>query len=907
MRITHNILISNFLRNLNDISNRIQKTQYQLATGKKVNKPSDGPMEISQILTFQSTSARLAQYLKNVDDGASQVGYVDTIIQAINEDTGRARDLAIRAANDSMNKYDRSAIGQEINLLLESTLANANTKFRDRFCFAGWKCLTKPFEAIYNARTGEIEDIVYKGDRGSIDRLVGDDDRLSVNITGDKLFMKQTYTRIGHALPLDEPLGFEGRLTINGVNFQVTANQTLRDIASMLNLKSSQSYVYASISESGLKLESMKAVSKFTIFDNQNNQLLENLGIHLSGAFNTGRSAPILPIVDSTPAIFNGSGPVANLVYNSSNNVLNIFLGADANGGVSKAANIFITEGTYSSVADLIVELQTQIDKEFGTNRIKVSDSGGGTLRLETVATGNEIDQGDLVIGGTYFGIADTASNSSNLNLIAAVGNAPPTYADTAGTDGNDKIIIDLGSTASKNGIDEIPQIIDLRGSMITTVDDLIDEIRYQIFQNNVLRGAVEVRLKAGRVHFETVQKGAGILANDFLFAEGATGTLSALGLSDVPIKAQILGSPPSFPFIVVAGLNDSLTFDLGPSISNDGTDLDPITIKIPPGIYNNILGIYNALVKTIQGNMSLNGAIEINLYGPPGSQYMVISSVKAGSGVRGEDLRLGGALAGTLGFPVGNATAGGGPSDGQGIELEPQNIFNTLISLRDDCYGVVGTHSKVLSAQNSQGSLLELLEGDEIIVRFDGNTYKFSILSVDTFEDFIRSMQDIFKNRALVQLTSDGRIRIQNLETAQMLGLSITAKSRTGEDRTLFNEIFAELPSSLPGLTASTTKQILDPRRYLRLGNEDLAESDLDQQNLLQHIATIGARANRLTTITNLFTASDLNIKELRNSIEAVNTAEIVTYLTQQTLVLQSILGIGAKILPPSLFDFLQ
>jgi flagellin-like hook-associated protein FlgL len=159
---------------------------------------------------------------------------------------------------------------------------------------------------------------------------------------------------------------------------------------------------------------------------------------------------------------------------------------------------------------------------------------------------------------------------------------------------------------------------------------------------------------------------------------------------------------------------------------------------------------------------------------------------------------------------------------------------------------------------------------------------------------------------RAKVRLTGDGRVEIENLETHQLADLRISAESATGEARTVFNAVFSELASSIPGLTKVVTRIMTDPTRYLRLGDEDIVLIDHDQENLLRYEAIVGARANRLGTILNLFAAEDLNVKELKNATEAANYAEVLTTLSQQELILQSSLAVGARVLPPSLLDFL-
>ncbi len=906
MRITHNILISNFLRNLNSISERIERSQQQLASGKKFSRPNQAPVEVAQVIGFQSSISKMSQYMKNIDDGSSQVGYVDTVLQSVINDIGRARDLAEDGANDNLNLADRQAIAKEVNLIVETTLGNANSRFRDRFTFAGWQTRTEPFEAVVNPRTGYIDDVIYKGNRGRIDRLVGDGDQLAINVSGKDLFLYQTYTLKGKPLPLDKPLGFDGTLTINGIDLLVTPEMTLRDIQLNLEALNTRTHVFATISEGRLVLESASAVSEFTVSDNCEDILLEDLGLKVSGAFNHAVAAPTLPLVDSTPVIFIGAGPVANLSYNDTNNLINISLGADANNGTSVSANIFITPKTYASVADLIIEMQKQIDAQFGAGKIRVSDAGGGVLQIETVATGDDVDFGDLVIGGSYNGYPDNASDSADLNLIAVVGNAPATPAGIAGVDGNDKIVIDLGPTASKTGTDVLPQTIDLRAAMTTTPDALVDEINYQIFRNDALRGAVRARLSQGRLMIETVKEGQDILAADLQISEGATGTLAALGISDVVTPAQYIGTPLVFPFIVVAGFNDTITVDLGPTVSMDGTDPPPVTLTIDAGICNNITEVFNEINSKIQGEPDLNGAIQAVIQGPPGGEYLVLLSRNTGSGVRGEDMSVGGPLAGTLGWLGATAIPGGGTSNGRGIEVQPSNIFSTLITIRDDLMGVVSPQTKVIDALTGTFEQLGLVDGDIVTVSYDAGTFSFKLTATDTMTDLARYIEAIFGTRALVRVSSDGRIEIQNQETAQILGLSIKVASVTGEPRTVFNGVLGGIPAVVPGLSSVVSNPLYSSQRYLRLGDEDLGLVDNDLENILSHEAIVGARANRMSTVLNLFTAVDLNVRELKNSVEASNYAEVLTLLSQQELVLQSALGVGARVLTPTLLDFL-
>ncbi|MCX6645384.1 MAG: hypothetical protein NTY09_03370, partial [bacterium] len=497
-------------------------------------------------------------------------------------------------------------------------------------------------------------------------------------------------------------------------------------------------------------------------------------------------------------------------------------------------------------------------------------------------------------------------SDDADLNLVAFTGNAPATFAGTVGVNGNDKLIIDLGPTTSKTGADIMPQTIDLRAGMITDINSLVDEINYQVFQNDALRGTFDVSVRDGRLYFETTEKGSHVLASDFQISDGATGTLVALGLSQYQTPAVYNGFILGFPYAIVTGVNNSMTVDIGPSVSIDGTNPDPVTLTIPAGIYANLNALYAAIATQIQATPELNGAIEISIQGPPGFQFMRMSSVKTGPDVRGDDFIMSGGLATAMGWAATPEASGAGTADGQGIEIDPQNIFNSMITMRNDLNGLIGVDTKILNAMNQDQEMFGLIEGDVVTVNYDAGSFTFNILATDTFQDFVSNIQDILGSRADVRVTTDGRIEIENKETTQILDLHISTASVTGDPRTLFNEIFDALPDSVPGLSSVTSKAMVDPQRYQRLGNEDLALADFDLENLLRYEAIAGARANRLSTILDQFSAESLNIDGLRTSIEATNIAEVITSISQQEAVLQSALTVGAKVLTPSLLDYL-
>ena len=60
---------------------RLDKLNFQLATGKTVNVPSDNPVKTGSILQLSSTVRQTEQYLRNTDHAISWLEATDTVLR----------------------------------------------------------------------------------------------------------------------------------------------------------------------------------------------------------------------------------------------------------------------------------------------------------------------------------------------------------------------------------------------------------------------------------------------------------------------------------------------------------------------------------------------------------------------------------------------------------------------------------------------------------------------------------------------------------------------------------------------------------------------------------------------------------------------------------------------------------
>ncbi len=136
---------------------RLSRFQEQLSSGKRLQRPSDGPVDITNDLQFRSDLKKLEQFKRNIDDGVSYLSVVETTMSSTNDLFQRARELAIQASNDTNTDLERGFILNEVRVVLDSLVSISNQTFKGNFIFSGTNTKTPP----YSLRSGadNIDDV----------------------------------------------------------------------------------------------------------------------------------------------------------------------------------------------------------------------------------------------------------------------------------------------------------------------------------------------------------------------------------------------------------------------------------------------------------------------------------------------------------------------------------------------------------------------------------------------------------------------------------------------------------------------------------------------------------------------------------------------------------------------------
>lgn len=128
MQISTSLFYSNASSRLSKMSDKASELQTQIATGKKIIKPSDDPAGAQQLAELDRRDADAAVYGTNLTLASSLLDQADGVLKQINTQLARATELATQATNGTQTDAARKSIATELNSIVGSLVTLANSK-----------------------------------------------------------------------------------------------------------------------------------------------------------------------------------------------------------------------------------------------------------------------------------------------------------------------------------------------------------------------------------------------------------------------------------------------------------------------------------------------------------------------------------------------------------------------------------------------------------------------------------------------------------------------------------------------------------------------------------------------------------------------------------------------------------
>jgi flagellar hook-associated protein 3 FlgL len=175
-RITDSMISRGVLSDLMRADYALSQTQRKLSSGKEITRPSDDPFGTSRALSLRSELEGTLQFRRNADEAQSWSTATEVALSRMTDTVQRARELLVKAGNDTAGAPSREAIAVEIEALIESLKQEANVSHSGRYLFAGTDTLTQPY-AVGGADA-------YAGNGANVAREIGAGVSVAVNVVG---------------------------------------------------------------------------------------------------------------------------------------------------------------------------------------------------------------------------------------------------------------------------------------------------------------------------------------------------------------------------------------------------------------------------------------------------------------------------------------------------------------------------------------------------------------------------------------------------------------------------------------------------------------------------------------------------------------------------------------------------
>ncbi|HEY7353510.1 MAG TPA: flagellar hook-associated protein FlgL [Terriglobales bacterium] len=176
-------VLSDLLADLNNTQQQADTSSLQMATGSRINKPSDDPAGAAEMVGNNIETVRTDTFLRSITSVSGLLQTADSTLSSVVTALQRAISLGVEGANGTLSDSDRNDVANELTGIQQQILSLANTDYQGEFIFAG-TATVQPFVTDAASPSG----VTYDGNAGTNDVQIGQSYSLQVNLPGSQLF-----------------------------------------------------------------------------------------------------------------------------------------------------------------------------------------------------------------------------------------------------------------------------------------------------------------------------------------------------------------------------------------------------------------------------------------------------------------------------------------------------------------------------------------------------------------------------------------------------------------------------------------------------------------------------------------------------------------------------------------------
>ena len=180
MRVSTSQLYASNLAGINRQNVELARVQKQLATGNKIESPSDDPAAATRIVDLNRMIDRNEQFKTNGDFALNRLGQSETVLDEVSATIDRVQGLVFSPLGQEASSRPQLAQQLRDELSIITDLANTRDANGD-YLYAGHDVKTKPFD-------DSGANVAYTGDAGQRNIQIAADRRVADGNSGQEIF-----------------------------------------------------------------------------------------------------------------------------------------------------------------------------------------------------------------------------------------------------------------------------------------------------------------------------------------------------------------------------------------------------------------------------------------------------------------------------------------------------------------------------------------------------------------------------------------------------------------------------------------------------------------------------------------------------------------------------------------------
>lgn len=233
MRISTQAMFETASNRMMDLQSRLQKTQEQIGSGRRILSPADDPVAATRALDLTQSQTINNQFGVNRQYAKSTMGQVESTLAGVTSLMQDVKDTIIAAGNGTLNDSQRGFQATELNGRLQELLGLANSRdAAGNYLFSGFQSNTPAFVQTATGAT-------YQGDLGLQKLQVDTSRQMAVSSPGSTVFQAggqdvfATLTNLVTLLNTPGTVGLTAGLATANTNMDIALGNVLTVRASV--------------------------------------------------------------------------------------------------------------------------------------------------------------------------------------------------------------------------------------------------------------------------------------------------------------------------------------------------------------------------------------------------------------------------------------------------------------------------------------------------------------------------------------------------------------------------------------------------------------------------------------------------------------------------------------------------